>query len=57
MIARNEKCLFFLKMVALCTSLNCIFFGVLNNRFFIQLHMYEWMNIPLVIQRTFVKIG
>ncbi|XP_032706050.1 translation initiation factor IF-2-like [Lontra canadensis] len=25
--------------------------------FFIQLHMYEWMNLPLVIQRIFVKTG
>lgn len=49
---------FFLKMVAVSINLLIVFFpGVLNNRFFIQLHMHEWMNIPLVIQRIFVKTG
>lgn len=45
-------------MVAMNINLLIVFFpGVLNNRFFIQLHMYEWMNLPLVIQRIFVKTG
>ena len=49
----------FFYMVAMSINLLIVFFspGVLNNRFFIQLHMYEWMNTPLVIQRIFVKTG